>query len=146
MQNITGCKINVSQPSGRDIEREIGLIGSRSAIEHAKHVILEKVRAVEEKNRAGGKSSNDRHNSNDAPYNNSPNAGSSNYNQGYNYGQQQQQSYQAPAAAAAGTTATPAQGSDPYAAYGGYENYMAIWSAFLQNQGQGQSGPGAPAS
>lgn len=125
------------------------MIGSRSAIEHAKHVILEKVRAVEEKNRAGGKSSNDRHNSSDAPYNGSSNTGSSNYNQGYNYGQQQQQpSYQAPAAAAAGATGTPAQGADPYAAYGGYENYMAMWSAYLQTQGpgQGQAGPGAPAS
>lgn len=46
MQNVTLCKINVSQPSGRDIEREIGLIGTRSAIEHAKHAIMEKVRAV----------------------------------------------------------------------------------------------------
>ena len=46
MQNVTGCKINVSQPSGRDIEREIGLIGTRSAIEYAKHAIMEKVRAV----------------------------------------------------------------------------------------------------
>ena len=46
MQNVTSCKINVSQPSGRDIEREIGLIGTRSAIEYAKHAIMEKVRAV----------------------------------------------------------------------------------------------------
>ena len=46
MQNVTGCKINVSQPSGRDIEREIGLIGVRSAIGYAKAAIMEKVRAV----------------------------------------------------------------------------------------------------
>ena len=46
MQSVSGCKINVSQPSGRDFEREIGLIGTRSAIEHAKHAIMEKVRAV----------------------------------------------------------------------------------------------------
>lgn len=46
MQDATGCKINVSQPSGRDIEREIELIGSRSAIQEAKAGIMEKVRAV----------------------------------------------------------------------------------------------------
>ncbi|KAI9875087.1 MAG: hypothetical protein M1823_007548, partial [Watsoniomyces obsoletus] len=33
MQNQTGCKINVSPASGRDIQREIGLIGSRNAID-----------------------------------------------------------------------------------------------------------------
>ena len=46
MQNSTGCKINVSQPSGRDVEREIGLIGTRDSIEFAKRAIMEKVRAV----------------------------------------------------------------------------------------------------
>lgn len=46
MQDITNCKINVSQPTGRDVEREIELIGSRAAIQHAKDAINEKVRAV----------------------------------------------------------------------------------------------------
>ena len=46
MQNQTGCKINVSPASGRDVEREIGLIGTRQAIEAAKRVILSKVDAV----------------------------------------------------------------------------------------------------
>jgi far upstream element-binding protein len=46
MQADTGCKINVSQPSGVDFEREIGLVGSRSAIDDAKDRIMEKVRAV----------------------------------------------------------------------------------------------------
>ena len=46
MQINTGCKINVFQPSGRDIRREIELIGSRSAIDQAKAAIMEKVRAV----------------------------------------------------------------------------------------------------
>jgi len=46
MQNMTGCKINVSPASGRDVEREIGLVGSRHAIEQAKRAILEKVDAV----------------------------------------------------------------------------------------------------
>ena len=46
MQNDTGCKINVSPASGRDIQREIGLIGSRGAIESAKRAIMAKVDAV----------------------------------------------------------------------------------------------------
>ena len=46
MQNLTGCKINVSPASGRDIEREIGLVGTRQAIESAKRAIMEKVDAV----------------------------------------------------------------------------------------------------
>ena len=52
MQNSTGCKINVSPPSGPDIERSIGLIGTRDAIEHAKRVIMDKVQAVVSSNDA----------------------------------------------------------------------------------------------
>ena len=46
MQQTTGCKINVSQPNGRDVERPIGLVGSRGAIEAAKRAIMDKVHAV----------------------------------------------------------------------------------------------------
>ena len=46
MQNQTGCKINVSQASGRDITREIGLIGTMAAIDAAKRAIDEKVEQV----------------------------------------------------------------------------------------------------
>ena len=46
MQLTTGCKINVSPAAGRDIEREIGLVGSRAATEAAKRAIMEKVHAV----------------------------------------------------------------------------------------------------
>ena len=46
MQSTTGCKINVSPPNGRDIRREIGLVGTRQAIEAAKRAIDDKVRAV----------------------------------------------------------------------------------------------------
>ncbi|KAL8627165.1 hypothetical protein Q9189_007123, partial [Teloschistes chrysophthalmus] len=42
MQQATGCKINVSQPNGRDIERDIGLVGTRGAIEAAKRAIMDK--------------------------------------------------------------------------------------------------------
>ena len=46
MQTNTGCKINVAQPAGPDHEREIGLVGPRSAIDQAKRAIMEKVYAV----------------------------------------------------------------------------------------------------
>ena len=46
MQSETGCKINVSQASGADIEREIGLVGSRQSIDDAKRAIWEKVDQV----------------------------------------------------------------------------------------------------
>jgi far upstream element-binding protein len=47
MQSTTGCKINVSPSSGPgEIEREIGLVGSRDAIAAAKRAIEDKVEAV----------------------------------------------------------------------------------------------------
>jgi far upstream element-binding protein len=47
MQNMTGCKINVSQSSGPgEVEREIGLVGSRDAIAQAKRAIEDKVDAA----------------------------------------------------------------------------------------------------
>lgn len=46
MQSTTGCKINVAQPSGQDVERSIGLVGTRAAIEAAKRAIMDKVHAV----------------------------------------------------------------------------------------------------
>lgn len=46
MQGVTGCKINVSQPQQPDIQRQIGLVGSRAAIEEAKRAIYEKVETV----------------------------------------------------------------------------------------------------
>lgn len=47
MQNTTGCKINVSPSSGPgEVEREIGLVGTRDAIEQAKRAIEDKVDAV----------------------------------------------------------------------------------------------------
>ena len=38
--------INVSQPAGQDIQRQIELIGTRMACENAKRLILEKVDTV----------------------------------------------------------------------------------------------------
>ncbi|KAJ4381342.1 hypothetical protein N0V86_003691 [Didymella sp. IMI 355093] len=129
MQSETGCKINVSQASGADIEREIGLVGSRQAIDDAKQAIWDKVDQVREKNNSRRRD----------------NGGQDN-----NYSQQQpQQSYgqppqgQPPAPAAS----TPAAGgaADPYAIYGGYQNYLAMWYAsFAQQQQQGGAPPGPP--
>lgn len=46
MQATTGCKINVAPASGQDFQREIGLVGTRVAIEQAKRAITDKVTAV----------------------------------------------------------------------------------------------------
>lgn len=47
MQSTTSCKINVSPSSGpHETEREIGLVGSRDAINAAKRAIEDKVEAV----------------------------------------------------------------------------------------------------
>jgi len=46
IQNTAGCKINVTPASGSDVEREIGLVGTRAAIEQAKVAIMDKVRSV----------------------------------------------------------------------------------------------------
>ncbi|KAI1213604.1 uncharacterized protein F4807DRAFT_408416 [Annulohypoxylon truncatum] len=51
MQNTTGCKINVTASSGpNEVQREIGLVGSRDAINRAKRAIEDKVDAVRQKN------------------------------------------------------------------------------------------------
>lgn len=47
IQNVTGCKINVAQPSGDgEVEREIALIGTLDSINRAKLAIDEKIDAV----------------------------------------------------------------------------------------------------
>ena len=47
MQNQSNCKINVSpQTNPNEIERDIGLVGTRDAIEHAKRLIDDKVDIV----------------------------------------------------------------------------------------------------
>ncbi|KAK4966529.1 hypothetical protein LTR66_012026 [Elasticomyces elasticus] len=139
MQNSTGCKINVNQPHSPDSEREISLVGTAEAIDRAKRAIWEKVDAVREKgnNRKGGGQEN-------------PNPYNERYlqQQQMPYGQQQQ--HQQQGAAPSGIPgmsqqagAAPAGGdpNDPYAAYGGYQNYVAMWyAAMAQQQQQGGQG------
>ncbi|KAH8811653.1 hypothetical protein F5884DRAFT_750020 [Xylogone sp. PMI_703] len=120
MQSTTGCKINVSQTSGPgEVEREIGLVGSREAIAAAKRAIGDKVEAVQAKN-GGGR--------NRAPQNEYSDR---------NYSQQS--SYNQPQGSQTQQNAPPAGAEDPYAIYGGYQNYVALWyQAMAQQQNAGQ--------
>lgn len=124
MQNTTGCKINVSPSSGPgEQEREIGLVGSHEAIAAAKAAIEDKVEAVAQKSGGGGGGRN-RTSHNDYS--------DRSYSQQQQYQPQQVQSGQSAGA-----------GADPYAAYGGYENYVALWyqaTARAQQQQAGQQG------
>ncbi|KAK7755813.1 hypothetical protein SLS62_002098 [Diatrype stigma] len=127
MQNSTGCKINVSQSSGAgETQREIGLVGSRDAINRAKLAIEDKVDAVRQKNGGGNgggpRGRNQGRRDYDAP--------SSNYAPQATPNQPNALDGQAPAAA---------NGADPYAPYGGYQAYVALWyAAMAQQQGGGQ--------
>ena len=147
MQNSTGCKINVSQPVGRDIEREIGLVGTRHAVEMAKRAIMDKVDAVVSPERALGSSNGDT----DAVDQDSRNRSQGRDNRpddsygSSGYSQTQQPSYSQSGTGPQQPAAPSAGGEDPYAAYGGYNNYVAMWYAAMaqqQQQGAGeQAGP-----
>lgn len=147
MQSDTGCKINVSQASGADIEREIGLVGSRQAIDDAKRAIWEKVDQVVcsqhiVSHASANKTQREKNNNRRRDNGN----GNGNYD---NYSQQQQSSshgYGGPPAAQPPATAQIAGGAtpaDPYAVYGGYQNYLAMWYASIAQQQQGGQ-PGQP--
>ncbi|KAL2003620.1 hypothetical protein VTN02DRAFT_3004 [Thermoascus thermophilus] len=111
MQNISGCKINVQPPFGRDAEREIQLVGSRNAIEQAKTVIMNKINSVEPKNRASGLRREEEY--------------SNLYSQTQQFHTQQDHSQ---------TAQQSADDADPYAIYGGYQNYVAMWYASMAQQ------------
>lgn len=155
MQAETGCKINVQQASGRDVERPIDLVGSAQAIEAAKQAIWEKVDQVvsfpshslaikssliqaqkDKNNGGGGGRGGNRDDRNDQ------------YGGGAQYSQQQSQPWgQQPAQGMppqAGAPAAQAGGDDPYAQYGGYQNYVMLWMAAAQQQGLGGQAPGGP--
>ncbi|KAG7294657.1 hypothetical protein NEMBOFW57_004734 [Staphylotrichum longicolle] len=135
MQNMTGCKINVSQSSGPgEVEREIGLVGSRDSIAMAKRAIEDKVDAARQKSAGGGGRGRGQHRDFDNP----------------NYGQPSNTSsapLNVPSAGAAPAAAAGGNQADPYAMYVGYENYIALWwqSQLAAQQAQGQGGaPQAP--
>ncbi|KAF2218331.1 hypothetical protein BDZ85DRAFT_105794 [Elsinoe ampelina] len=131
MQSRTGCKINVTQPGNPDIERQIDLVGSRQATEAAKRAIFEKVDTVQQRDsgRGGGGGG----------------GGGRNRDNGFSQPPQQMppyaqpvQGYGAPAMPPAGAppTADPNAAADPYAAYGGYNNYIAMWYSAMAQGGQ----------
>ncbi|RKF58652.1 Far upstream element-binding protein 3 [Golovinomyces cichoracearum] len=118
IQSTTTCKINVSPQSGPgEVEREIGLVGTRDSINAAKRAIEEKVETVALKN-GGGRSRS-------APQND---YGDRSYGQNL-YPQNQNQP--------APIQQIPLTGADdPYAAYGGYQNYVALWYQAIAQQQQ----------
>ncbi|KAI1388455.1 uncharacterized protein F4822DRAFT_247412 [Hypoxylon trugodes] len=130
MQNTTGCKINVSGSSGpNEVQREIGLVGSRDAISKAKRAIEDKVDAVRQKNSGGNQSRPPRNQHQRRDWDNP------------NYAQPASQAAEPPAAG---------NSSDPYAMYGGYDRYVALWySLYAQQnsanppQGEAPQPPGA---
>jgi len=129
MQATTGCKINVSPSSGPgEVEREIGLVGSRDAIAAAKRAIEDKVDAVQQKNAGGSGGGAGR---NRAPQND------------YADRAYPQQSYSQPLGQLpqGQNQGAPAAGQeDPYAAYGGYQAYVALWYQAMAQQQQQQAG------
>lgn len=145
MQSETGCKINVSQASGADIEREIGLVGSRQAIDDAKQAIWDKVDQVVSPVLCSPHKVHA--NFSQKEKNNNRRRDQGGQDNSYSQQQQPQQSYGQVAPQglpSAPTTGAPAAGTaDPYAIYGGYQNYLAMWYAsFAQQQQQGGAPPG----
>lgn len=159
MQNSTGCKINVNQPGNPDVERKIDLVGSRTAIEAAKRVIWEKVDtvvSVRARDRGSTASLTYMQIQRDRASGRGGGRDGGGSGGGYQQQQQQQPAYGQPPAAAAqpaaaamgmpGAAPTDPNAPDPYAAYGGYNNYMALWWAAMQQQQQGGGGQQPPAA
>ncbi|KAK3304879.1 uncharacterized protein B0T15DRAFT_254984 [Chaetomium strumarium] len=131
MQNMTGCKINVSQSSGPgEVEREIGLVGTRDSIERAKRAIEDKVDAAKQKSGGGG----GRGRGPPRDYDNS------------SYANNSSAPPNLPASSAVPAAGGTGNQADPYAPYGGYEQYIALWwqSQLAAQQAQGQGGAGQP--
>ncbi|KAI1412421.1 hypothetical protein F5Y13DRAFT_47034 [Hypoxylon sp. FL1857] len=130
MQNTTGCKINVTASSGpNEVQREIGLVGSRDAINRAKHAIEDKVEAVRQKNAGGSSQGRSGRGQHRRDWDNS--------NPNSNYPPQQSSQTTEPAPSASGAT-------DPYAMYGGYERYVALWYQAYAAQQPGTQPGDAP--
>ncbi|UKZ82217.1 hypothetical protein TrVFT333_010002 [Trichoderma virens FT-333] len=126
MQNTTGCKINVAQSSGPgEVQREIALIGTRESIARAKQAIDEKVEAVKSSGSGGPSGGRGRGPQDDRPSYSQPGPDSS--------------TNQPP-------QSSSGDGPDPYAQYGGYQNYVALWYQSLMYQQQQQGGQATPPS
>ena len=170
MQSTTGCKINVSQtPGANENEREIGLIGSAESIERAKASIEEKVETVRQKNSGGGYGGHGGYGGAGGGGRGGRGGGYRGEGRGGddNGGGYRQRDYDNPgygggrgnsggdggrgagggapsAAGMPGQSGGDDPSADPYAAYGGYAAYVALWyQALAQQQGAGGAG-GAP--
>lgn len=147
MQRSTGCKINVNQPHSPDFERAIDLSGPRPAAEEAERIIWEKVETVRQRDAAAGRPLKGGQGGQGGR------GGGQDYGQPQGYSQAQQPAYggyappqpqfQMPGAPAPTQQAPASDPNDPYAAYGGLQNYLALYYANLQAQQQGGQG-GAP--
>jgi len=129
MQNGTGCKINVTQGKPGETDREIELIGSRDSIEQAKMAIMDKVDAARQKSGGGGR-----------PRGQGQAHGHRDYDNAGGYGQPSNNNSAPQNVQPVGAAPAAAGAADPYAAYGGYDNYLALWYA-SQMQAQGGAPP-----
>ncbi|KAL7624488.1 hypothetical protein AAE478_006053 [Parahypoxylon ruwenzoriense] len=138
MQNTTGCKINVSQSTGPgEVEREIGLVGSRDAITRAKRAIEDKVEAVRQKNNGGG---------GNASHGGNAGRGGRNQRRDWDNPNYTPQGSSTQPSATDGQQATaPTGAGDPYAMYGGYNQYVALWYQALAQQQQAGTQPSSEA-
>ncbi|KMU77268.1 far upstream element-binding protein 2 [Coccidioides immitis RMSCC 3703] len=133
LQNITGCKVNILPAVGREVDREVVMIGSKQAIEQMKKSILEKVDTFKSRSQARR----------DDGY-------SERYSQPQlrSYPQDQAKSSQPSQASA---PAAGGDSADPYAMYGGYEFTlqcgMRQWlNIAQQQQPYQQQSPSNPSS
>jgi len=67
--------------------------------------------------------------------------GQQQYGGGNSYPPQQQASYGQPAATGPPPGQAQPDPNDPYAVYGGYQNYMLMWALSQQQAGQGGAQP-----
>ncbi|CEJ92375.1 hypothetical protein VHEMI08030 [[Torrubiella] hemipterigena] len=142
MQSTTGCKINVAQSSGPgETQREISLIGNADSIARAKQAIDEKVEAVRQKSAGGGYERRGGGGGGGRGYHDNNDRGNYSQQGSHSVSGASQQQQQQPGSGDA---------ADPYAQYGGYQNYVALWYQSLMHQqqqqgGEGGEGGGAPA-
>ncbi|KAJ2899784.1 hypothetical protein MKZ38_002797 [Zalerion maritima] len=143
MQNMTGCKINVSQSSGPgEVEREIGLVGNRDAISKAKRAIEDKVDTVMQRMKngpggsgggSGGGGRGGRGHQRHDDYDKSQN----------NYGRHDRNDNTGSAQQPPAQQAAAPGGADPYAPYGGYQNYLALWYQAIAGAANNPSADGS---
>ncbi|PGG99150.1 far upstream element-binding protein [Blastomyces parvus] len=146
MQAISGCRINIQSPVGRDADREVTLVGSRGAIEEAKRMIMEKIDSAEYKSRSQqpqrrDDSYGDRY---ARPQQRQAQPHYQEYQEYQEYQDYQDQNRQAPKPPAQQPPSQSSGGEDPYAQWGGYQNYVAWWYAAMQQQAQQQQGAQVP--